>query len=119
LRNYVAAQWVLNISHGHNAYLQMLVTIGGVGFVLAIIAFVIQPLVAFVRMTPNALALAAPLFTIFAFMILHNLLESDFLEGDGPAWVIFLISLALLRHLPEAAEAKAVLQRLAPAWHPR
>jgi hypothetical protein len=39
-------------------------------------------------------------------MILHNFLESDFLEGDGPAWVIFLISLALLRHLPEAAQTK-------------
>jgi exopolysaccharide production protein ExoQ len=106
LRNYVAAIWVQQISHGHNAYLQLFVTVGGVGLLLAMIAFVIQPFVKFVTMKPAALELATPLFAIFCFMILHNFLESDFLEGDGPAWVIFLISLALLRHLPEAAEAK-------------
>jgi exopolysaccharide production protein ExoQ len=112
LRNYVDAVWVQNVSHGHNAYLQMLVTIGAVGFVLAMIAFVVQPLYALVTMKSEALWLAAPLFTIFCFMILHNLLESDFLEGDGPAWVVFLIALALLRHLPQAASER----REVPAW---
>ncbi len=116
LRDYVSAVWVLNISHGHNAYLQLFVTIGGIGFVLAMIAFVIQPFGVFVRMKPEALTLAAPLFTIFAFMVLHNMLESDFLEGDGPAWVIFLISLALLRHLPEAASEKFVPRSAVTAW---
>ena len=106
LRNYVAAVWVQQISHGHNAYLQLTVTVGLVGLALAMIAFVIQPFIKFVTMKPFALELAAPLFTIFCFMILHNCLESDFLEGDGPAWVIFLISLGLLRHLPEAAETR-------------
>jgi exopolysaccharide production protein ExoQ len=106
LRDYVAAVWVQQISHGHNAYLQLFVTVGGVGLALAMIAFVIQPFIKYMTMKPLALELAAPLFTIFCFMILHNCLESDFLEGDGPAWVIFLISLALLRHLPQAAETE-------------
>jgi len=35
-------------------------------------------------------------FAIFVFIVLHNLLESDFLEGDGPAWVAFLLALATL-----------------------
>jgi O-antigen ligase len=116
LRDYVAAVWVQNISHGHNAYLQLLVTVGAVGFALAMIAFVIQPFIAFVRMKPEALNLAVPLFTIFCFMVLHNFLESDFLEGDGPAWVSFLISLALLRHLPDSAGEKFVPRPSVAAW---
>lgn len=116
LRDYVAAIWVQNISHGHNAYLQLFVTIGGVGLALAMIAFVFQPFIKFVTMKPIALALAAPLFTIFCFMLLHNFLESDFLEGDGPAWVIFLITLALLRHLPDAAQDNLVPQPAVAAW---
>jgi O-antigen ligase len=116
LHDYVAAVWVQNISHGHNAYLQLLVTVGAVGFVLAMIAFVIQPFIAYVTMKPEALTLAVPLFTIFCFMILHNFLESDFLEGDGPAWVIYLISLALLRHLPDAASEKFVPRPSVAAW---
>ena len=116
LRDYVAAVWVQNISHGHNAYLQLCVTVGAVGLTLAMIAFVIRPLAAYVTMKPEALNFAAPLFTIFVFMILHNFLESDFLEGDGPAWVIFLISLALLRHLPDAAEEKFVPRPAVAAW---
>ncbi len=38
LHNYVGASWVEAVSHGHNGYLQVLVTIGGVGFVLAMLA---------------------------------------------------------------------------------
>jgi len=37
------------------------------------------------------------LFTIFVFILLHNGLESDFLEGDGAAWVAFVLVLAMLR----------------------
>ncbi|MGH6871504.1 MAG: O-antigen ligase family protein [Rhizomicrobium sp.] len=97
LHGYVSEGWVQTEAHGHNAYLQMLVTVGGVGFVLAMIAFVIQPLIAFVRARRADLPLHTFLFALFAFMLLHNFLESDFLEGDGPAWVAFLLMLAMLR----------------------
>jgi O-antigen ligase len=105
LHNYVSSAWIENEAHGHNAYLQLLVTIGGVGFALAMIAFVAQPLGAFLRATPADLPMKSLLFAIFAFMILHNFLESDFLEGDGAAWVAFLLMLAMLRRSrQEAAE---------------
>jgi hypothetical protein len=35
-------------------------------------------------------------FALFVFIALHNLLESDFLEGDAPDWVAFLFVLAAL-----------------------
>jgi O-antigen ligase len=97
LHGYVGEAWVATEAHGHNAYLQLLVTVGGIGFVLAMIAFLVQPVRAFLRARREDLPLMALLFAIFVFMILHNFLESDFLEGDGPAWIMFLLMLAMLR----------------------
>ncbi|HXL99309.1 MAG TPA: O-antigen ligase family protein [Rhizomicrobium sp.] len=103
LHDYVGGGWVETEAHGHNAYLQLLVTIGGVGFALAMFALVVQPFGAFLRAATSELALKSLLFAIFVFMLLHNFLESDFLEGDGPAWVAFVLMLAMLRSAPEAA----------------
>ncbi|HTQ12693.1 MAG TPA: O-antigen ligase family protein [Rhizomicrobium sp.] len=102
LHGYVSEAWVQTEAHGHNAYLQMLVTVGGVGFVLAMIAFVALPLAAFLRVRPENLPLHTLFFAVFAFMLLHNFLESDFLEGDGPAWVVFLLMLAMMRRAERA-----------------
>jgi O-antigen ligase len=97
LHNYVESNWINDVAHGHNAYLQLFVTIGGVGFLLAVAALILSPLIAFCRAHADEAAQMAPLFAIFVFMALHNFVESDFLEGDGPAWVVFLLMLAALR----------------------
>jgi len=96
LHNYVADAWVQNISHGHNAYLQILVTIGAIGFVLAMMALVASPAREFWRFDPANLGVKTCLLALFVFMVLHNFLESDFLEGDDPAWIAFLIAIAAL-----------------------
>jgi len=105
LHNYVADVWVQNESHGHNAYLQLLVTVGGVGFLLALIALVAVPARVLWRLDPRNLATKSALASVFVFMVLHNFLESDFMEGDGPAWVAFLVTLAVLRQLNSASRA--------------
>ncbi len=102
LHDYFGANtsaWVQNVAHGHNGYLQILVTIGGVGFVLAMFAFVVRPALAFWPRDEAHLPLKSLLFAIFAFDLLHNLLESDFLESDGAQWVAFLIMLAMVQSL--------------------
>jgi O-antigen ligase len=116
LHNYVADSWVQNEAHGHNSYLQLLVTIGGVGFVLAMIAFVVQPMMEFSRIADAGRY--APMFAIFVFSIMHNFVESDFLEGDGQAWVAFLIVLASLRTLPQVQlrPAPKPVPTSAPQW---
>src|ERR1700733_2910952 len=76
LHAYVADKWVQNISHGHNAYLQMLVTIGLPGFALAILVFLLAPACAFWRFDPARAGIKAVLVAIFVFMVLHNFLES-------------------------------------------
>jgi exopolysaccharide production protein ExoQ len=101
LYNYVTDKWVQGEAHGHNAYLQLLVTIGGVGFVLAMLALVVQPALAFRRIEGRRdVAHFAPLFALFVFVVLHNFVESDFLEGDSPVWVGFLLMLGCLHTRP-------------------
>ena len=75
----------------------MMVTIGIVGFALAAIALIFVPAREFWRLRDGDLNERAMLFSIFVFLVLHNFMESDFLEGDAPAWTSFLLMLALLR----------------------
>jgi len=102
LAPYVGS-WVTSANHGHNGYLQLLVTVGGIGFVFAFAGLLVQPIAAFWRRGDTAMK--ALLFALFAFLILHNLMETDFLEGDGVTWVGFLVLLAMLRS-PDANIAR-------------
>ena len=36
------------------------------------------------------------LFALFVFALLHNFMESDFLEGDGGTWAALLLVIAAL-----------------------
>ena len=100
LHGYLASNWVGTVSHGHNGYLQILVTIGGIGFVLAMTALVIRPMQRFWPLnfrTGNSEtdSFKPMLFAIFTFMLLHNFMESDFLEGGG-AWAALLLVIGAL-----------------------
>jgi exopolysaccharide production protein ExoQ len=103
LHNYVAGSWVEAVAHGHSGYLQLLVTIGGIGFALTVAAVIAAPALKFWRQDQSDLGVKAMLFALFVFFVLHNFMESDFLEGDAPAWVAFLVMLACLYRLPKAA----------------
>jgi O-antigen ligase len=96
LHNYVSGSWVDAVSHGHNGYLQVFVTIGGIGFALAILALVLAPLRRFWTLDKGENAFKPMLLALFVFAILHNFMESDFLEGDGGAWAALLLVIAAL-----------------------
>ncbi|MDE3115119.1 MAG: O-antigen ligase family protein [Pseudomonadota bacterium] len=103
LANYVMSKWVENAPHGHNGYLQLLVTTGAIGFALAMLAVVILPFLMLYRRDMENLPLKSLLFAIFSFVVLHNLLESDYLESDGVMWTTLLLTIAMLRGLrPQA-----------------
>jgi O-antigen ligase len=97
LHNYVGASWVDAVSHGHNGYLQLIVTIGLIGFAIAMVAIILTPAGAFWRIDGMDRLLKAFLFSLFVFFVFHNLTESDFLESDGASWVVFLMMMAVLR----------------------
>lgn len=102
LRHYIGSAWIANISHGHSGYLQLLVTIGGVGFAIAMLGLIAAPIAQFARTDGTNLPLKSLLFAIFVFVIFHNIVESDYLEGDGAAWVAFLLALAMLKSVSKA-----------------
>lgn len=98
LHNYVGSSWVGEASHGHNGYLQLLVTIGAIGFLLALAGLVAAPALALWRRGGD-IEMKSLLVALFAFLLLHNLMETDFLEGDGVTWVGYLLMLAMLGNL--------------------
>jgi exopolysaccharide production protein ExoQ len=101
LHDYVTG-WVAEARHGHNGYLQLLVTTGAIGFALAFAALIVSPAVAFWERR-GEIATKALLFALFVFLVLHNLMETDFLEGDGVTWVAYLMMLAMLYQLRREA----------------
>jgi exopolysaccharide production protein ExoQ len=83
MHNYVLSNWVEAIGDSHDGYLQLLVTLGGVGFVLAMLSLVVEPLVRFWPLDYQHQGLKALLFALFVFIVLHNFMESDFLARDN------------------------------------
>lgn len=106
LAGYINSSWMRAVSHGHNGYLQLLVTIGGIGFVLVMAALVIRPLQRFWALDGDNSSFKPMLFALFVFIVLHNMMESDFLEG-GSAWVGLLLVIAALNSLARPPLAKS------------
>jgi exopolysaccharide production protein ExoQ len=96
LKNYAASAWVASASHGHSGYLEILVTIGGIGFVLAMTALVLAPARRLWNLNLQDDGFKPMLFSLFVFAILHNVMESDFLEGDSLVWGALLLAIAAL-----------------------
>lgn len=96
LHNYAGGSWVDAVSHGHNGYLQVFVTIGGIGFLLAMIALLVAPARRFWSLDWQESAFKPMLFALFIFSTLHNFMESDFLESDSVVWASLLLVIAAL-----------------------
>lgn len=94
---YVGSGWVSQIGEGHSGYLEMLVTIGGLGFVIGMTALVVQPFVQFWQSERSEANFNAMLFTLFFFDVLHNFMESDFIQVTAVQWGQILLIIALLR----------------------
>jgi len=95
LHTYVTG-WMDAASHGHNGYLQVLVTIGGIGFVLAMAALVLAPARRLWTLDLDEDGFKPMLFSLFVFALAHNVMESDFLEGDSLVWASLLLVIGAL-----------------------
>jgi O-antigen ligase len=104
LRDYIGSSWVAGVSHGHNGYLQILVTIGGIGFILAMLSLVVAPARRLWTPDDAGQGLKPMLLAIFVFAVAHNVMESDFLEGDGVTWAALLMTIAALNNLARASK---------------
>ena len=96
LRNYASGNWVTAVSHGHSGYLEIFVTIGGIGFLLAMMALLLAPARRLWTLDLRDDGFKPMLFSLFVFSVLHNVMESDFLESDSLVWGALLLVIAAL-----------------------
>ena len=94
---YVGPGWVSQIGEGHSGYLEMMVTVGGIGFAIGMLALVVLPFLQFWRPERKDANFNALLFTLFSFDILHNFMELDFITVTSVQWGQLLMVIALLR----------------------
>jgi exopolysaccharide production protein ExoQ len=58
-----------------------------------VLALILDPLRHFWSLDMEGGGFKPLLFALFVFLLLHNFMESDFLEGDAPTWAAFLLML--------------------------
>jgi O-antigen ligase len=95
--HYVGPGWVSQIGEGHSGYLEMMVTVGGIGFAIGMLALVVLPFLQFWQPERRDANFNALLFTLFCFDILHNFMESDFITVTSVQWGQLLMVIAMLR----------------------
>jgi O-antigen ligase len=94
--HYVGPGWVAQIGEGHSGYLEMLVTLGGIGFALSMIGLLVMPFLEFWKPNRTDANFNAMLFTLFVFAVLHNFMESDFIQVTSAQWGQILLILGFL-----------------------
>jgi len=96
--NWLATEdFVKDIPHSHNGYIEILVTTGIVGLLFAVLGFFVWPLQQFLEKDRSGAPLKAMLFGVWAFVIMHNFSETSFFARDKQLWIIFLVSIVILQ----------------------
>lgn len=88
-----AGTWLDAVSHSHNGFLEILVTTGFPGLILASFSAVAWPIWRLMRQPPKEFA---PLFGILFFSLLLNLSETRLFQGSREEWIIHLIAIAVI-----------------------
>jgi O-antigen ligase len=89
--------WVaIYAPHGHNGFLDLLVTIGVPGLVLAIVALAIWPLLRLLLSLSINKSRRSLLLALITFCLGHNLTESSLLNGAALVQVFLTLTIALI-----------------------
>lgn len=111
--------WVSSLASGHNGYLDLLVQIGVPGLALVVLAVVVMPAWRFITERGLDRARGALLFSLFAFIVLHNGTESTLLDRDAALSLTLMAVIALLRverratpGAPRAATDEGVVEQV-------
>lgn len=88
--------WVLNVSEGHNGYLDLLVTIGLPGLVLVLMAAFVFPAQRLFATSRLPAATGALVAAVLLFCFMHNFTESSLFDRDMLGQVFLLIVLGML-----------------------
>jgi O-antigen ligase len=109
--------WTRFAGHGHNGYLELLVSIGIVGLGLTVYSFLVKPL--WLLLNPNFRWPETPsAVCILLFIAVHNLTESTLLVRVQPAWLMLIIVAATAftrERAPPQQSARMQITNLSPA----
>ena len=94
LLNY-ASGWVLLVVHGHNGYLDLMVTVGSIGFLLVIITFIMIPMYKIVMANKIPHDILGIILSLMFFVVFHNMIESTIFDREQAPWVAFVIITAI------------------------
>lgn len=105
--------WVaIYAPHGHNGFLDLLVTIGVPGLLLAIAALAVWPLLRLLLSLSIDKSRRSLLLALMAFCLGHNLTESSLLSGAAVVEVFLILTIALIyRESDASAGAHQLLRR--------
>jgi len=95
------AAWVAGAAHAHNGFVDVAITMGVPGLVLALWAFVAQPLADIGKAVANGAdpALVTLLTQIWLFGLYISTLESFLFSRQDPIWFTFLFAVFGLRYI--------------------
>lgn len=95
--------YAVQASHSHNSYLDLALTTGLPGLLLALWAIVVLPILDYDRAKQNSGSdsLATLMFQIWMFCVFAGAMETLFFQRDDSIWVSFLLSIFGLRFLSE------------------
>jgi O-antigen ligase len=94
--NHYTDSWVAGVGNGHNGYLDLLVTIGWPGLILAVLATVISPLCRLMMSVKVSRAARGMLMALLIFCVAQNGTETSLLDRDMLMQVFFMLSVALI-----------------------
>jgi O-antigen ligase len=92
-KNYA---FLATVSHAHNSYLEVFISIGLIGCVFAFFAIMLAPIRRLLRLSREHDSLRPVCFSIILFCYLQSLLESELLNRDSIVWISLLLAYAII-----------------------
>lgn len=98
------SRFLLTLPHAHNAYLEMIVSIGWIGFAIFMLAVILNPIWRVLRLSAEHIETGLIALTLLILTWLHGLLEAGLFDRDRVMWVIFLLGFGALRQIPRKGD---------------
>jgi exopolysaccharide production protein ExoQ len=106
LLGFTDDKWVIDVSEGHNGFLDLLVQVGLPGLLLILVAVVVWPLSRLVRDADRSGGAGALAATLVFFCVGHNLTETSLFTRDQTAHVVLMLAMAMLWRITSAASGQ-------------
>ncbi len=99
--------WIVQISSGHNGYLDLLVQVGLPGLILIVTAVIVWPVYQLIVTRTLPPARGALIMGFVTFCTAHNMTESSMFDRDSIVQVCLMITLALIPPATDSISRKS------------